>query len=614
MLNYFEQGQDYLNKKVNLLFIFLLLFLPKIFSQEEFVRINHITSDEGLSQNTVDCIFQDSRGFIWLATWNGLNRYDGYTFKVYKTGNQKYSISSNYTHSICEDLDGDLWIGTENGLNMFEFKTGRFFSLFNNPDDSNSLSGNNITEIACDKNGFIWVGTYGQGINRIEKRGKTEFIITRYQSNPTIPDGLSDNVINTLFIDRNDNLWVGSGWGLNKLNRKNGRFVTYQHDPNDINSLTHNAILAISEDSYGFIWVGTWNGLNRLDCKTGKFKRYYTNQSDPTSISYSIIKAIHEDINGNLLIGTLNGFNRYNRKTDDFYRFPVKTNDDYSLNNEFINCIETDKQGNVWIGTDLGGVNIYNVYQKKFGHISYDPSSKNCINNNTINSIYSEPSSLWIGTAGSGLNRLETATGKYYHYKNAPNNNSSLSGDFISTIRRDKDNNLWIGTWGNGLNRLISTSGNGVFERLTPENGWGNISNVFVSFIHTDSDIFLIGGSSGLEIVDTKNKKFAQIANNPHWKNRISNSGCYLKDKRGYFWIGTRNGLYCFPSYKLNGTLTDADIKAYHKLPGQTNSLPDDYIISLCEDKYGNVWAGTYGYGISKLQVQNNDNVAFYQL
>jgi signal transduction histidine kinase/ligand-binding sensor domain-containing protein/AraC-like DNA-binding protein len=610
MFGSLNQKKDY-SRRVNYLWVFLFFFLSNIYSQEENVRINHITSDVGLSQNTVDCIFHDSRGFVWFATWNGLNRYDGYTFKVYKTNNQKYSISSNYTHTICEDLDGNLWVGTENGLNMFEFKTGRFISLFNNPTDSNSLSGNNITEIACDKKGVIWAGTYGQGLNRIEKKGKTEFTITRYQSNSAIQGCLSDNIINTLFIDKYDNLWVGTGWGLNKLDRKNGRFETYQNHPNDNNSLSHNAILTISEDSYGFIWVGTWNGLSRLDRTTGKCKRYYNNPSDPTSISYSIIKAIKEDIKGNLLIGTLNGLNRYHRETDDFYHFPVKTNDDYSLNNEFINCIATDKQGNVWIGTDLGGINIYNVYQNKFGHLAHDPNSKNSINNNTINSIYSESSSLWIGTAGSGLNRLETATGKYYHYRNAPNNNRSLSGDYVSSIKRDKDNNLWIGTWGNGLNRLVSASGNGVFERLTPENGWGNISNVFVSFIHTDSGIFLIGGSSGLEIVDTKNKKFVQIANNAHWKNRISNVGCILKDKRGYFWIGTRNGLYCFPSYKLKSTLTDADIKAYHKSPGHTNSLPDDYIISLCEDKYGNIWAGTYGNGISKLQVQKNSNVVF---
>ena len=181
--------------KANYLWLGMLFFIANVYSQEVGYRISHITSDAGLSQNTVDCIFKDSRGFIWFATWNGLNRYDGYTFKVYKTGNQKYSISSNYTHSICEDLDGNLWIGTEHGLNMFEFKTGRFFTFYNNPTDTNRLSGNNITEIACDKKGFIWVGTYGHGLNRIEKKGKTEYIITRYKSNSTIKGCLSDNII-----------------------------------------------------------------------------------------------------------------------------------------------------------------------------------------------------------------------------------------------------------------------------------------------------------------------------------------------------------------------------------------------------------------------------------
>jgi signal transduction histidine kinase/ligand-binding sensor domain-containing protein/AraC-like DNA-binding protein len=600
-----------IKKLLILLSIKLIFFSSLTYSNDIHVRFNQITSNDGLSQNTVDYILQDRRGFIWFATWNGLNRYDGYSFKIYKADKKENSISNNYIHSICEDLEGNLWIGTENGLNILDVITDHFITLINNPSDTNSISGNNITEIVCDKNGIIWVGTYGQGLNKIKRIGNKEFKVARFKNNPGSSGSLSNDIVNTLYLDKEDNLWIGTNKGLNVLDKETNRFKSYLHNQNPKNSISHNSILSICEDSFGYLWTGTWYGLNKINKNTGRITQYYFDKNNPSSISNSVIKAIKEDVQGNLIIGTLNGLNKYNREFDSFYHFPVNKNDDYSLSNEFINCIATDNQGNIWIGTDMGGVNMYNVFQKKFGYIVHDPFSKNSLSSNIINSIFEGPSKLWIGTAGSGLNCYDKNTGKFYHYKNIPDNNRSISGDYVSAISKDTDNNLLIGTWGNGLNQIVIKSNQISFERLIPENGWNNINNISISCIYSDSNIILLGGINGLEIVDIKHKKFIPIANNPEWKNKINDVKSIIKDKQNYFWIGTRKGLYSIDKNNLSPSLNEDEITYYSKNTDELKSLPDNYITTLCEDKQGNIWIGTFGNGISKMQIEDSIHVSF---
>ena len=292
------------------------------------------------------------------------------------------------------------------------------------------------------------MGTYGQGLNSITKIDGENYIIQRYSNDHEDKNSLSNNIINVLYLDEDNSLWIGTDNGLNLFNKNNHKFARYNAGSSP-NSLSHGAILSICKDTSDLLWIGTWNGLNKLDPQTGEIKQY--NNTYLTNLSNQIIKAIKVDLNGNLLVGTLNGLYIYLQESDSFSHISINTNNK-DQNIEFINCIETDEEGNVWIGTEMGGVFMYNIYQKRFSSLPTNPFSKNNSNNNVINSLYSDTAELWIGTAGNGLNRYNKQNHTYQLYKNIPGEKQCISGDFVSALNKDKYNRLWIGTWGNGLN------------------------------------------------------------------------------------------------------------------------------------------------------------------
>jgi signal transduction histidine kinase/ligand-binding sensor domain-containing protein/CheY-like chemotaxis protein len=552
---------------------------------------------------------------MWFGTWNGLNRFDGYNFIIYKSEIQGHSLSNNFVYSICEDKNGNIWVGTKNGLNILDYPTNQFINLFHDPNNNNSIASNRINTVYCDHKGMIWVGTADSGLDRItlNKNDEFNFRVIHFKNNASDPGSLPGNEISHILEDHLGNIWVGTNQGLGKLNAGTGKFKVYRNIPGNFSSLSINTVLAIYEDKSGYIWVGTTFGLNRLDPKTELFTQFLNNQDDPKSISHSTVNAIAEDLDGNLLIGTLGGLDRYNKDDHTFYRFAVNQNGDYSLNNEFVNVLYTDKEGNVWIGTDKGGVNKYNTYQKEFGYFAHHPDNPNSLSNNTINSVLEEQHVLWVGTAGGGLNEFDRNTKTFKYYKNIPHKPSSINSNFITSVIRDNKQNLWIGTWGGGLDKMISPNGDGSFKHFINTNNPSSICSSFISSIWQDeSGFMLVGTLGGIDLFyPGKEGAFRHIANNPDWKNRITEVGCILKDKRGTYWIGTRYGLYKVSADKLKGKPEDTDFTHYVNIAGNQNSLPGNYIISLCEDHKGNIWVGTYGNGISKIQVLPNNHVQF---
>ena len=598
------------------LFVFFILASPCSFAtaRESGIRFERITSDNGLSQNTVTSILMDSHGFMWFGTWNGLNRFDGYNFVIYKSGDRQPGLSNNFVYDICEDKNGDLWIATKNGLNRFNYALNSFTWFFQEGSNPHSLSDNRVTAVYCDKSGTIWVGTEN-GLNRLNpdslKEGAAGYV--KYFHDEGDPESLPDNHINRIFEDSKNNLWIATNNGVARMDGGRKAFSVYRNIPFDDGSLSYNIVSSVFEDRKGNIWIGTHYGLNRLDSQSGNFVRYYFSPYDSRSLSHSSVNDIGEDSAGNLLIGTLGGLNLYNPATDDFTRIRSKPNDDYSLNNEFINSIYCDGQGNVWIGTDKGGVNRYNIFQKKFEYLIHDPIDPNSLSHNTINSLYDEPGILWIGTAGGGLNRYDKRSGRFSVYKFTTDNPDGLNNDFITSILKDANGALWIGTWGGGLNKTISLKGGGVFKKFLPQAGNDNsLCNVYISSLWEDEAGFLlIGTLGGLDMFYPDEERFIHLANNPEWKNHITEVGCILKDRSGNYWIGTRVGLFKVPSSRLTA-LEDKDIVRFTSVRGDSTSLPGNYVISLYEDRAGNIWVGTYGDGLAKA-IASPDGLATFQ-
>jgi signal transduction histidine kinase/ligand-binding sensor domain-containing protein/DNA-binding response OmpR family regulator len=577
------------------------------------LRVEHLTTEQGLSQNTVDCILKDHRGFMWFGTWNGLNLFDGYDFKVFSKQNNIQSISNNFIYSLCEDHNGNIWIATNYGLNKFEYKTNQFTHYNYNPDDPNSISSDKLQVVFFDSRNNLWIGTNGSGLDQMltNKDGQTSF--SHYNTRSGKESKITDNTINTLFEDRNGNLWIGTNNGLNCINLNNGKIKSLFSGP-DVQSLSYNVIRTIYEDNQGMLWVGTEYGLNRKNKSSETFQRYYNNPDDPKSLYHSTITDITQDANNNILIGTLGGLNIYNYERDNFERFPTDKNGSYSLNNEFINSIYCDKSGIVWIGTDKGGINKYNIRQKQFGCLTNDPLNLNSLNNSIVNSIYEEGDIIWIGTAGGGLNKYNKKTNKFSHFINDPHRLNSINSDFITSICRDPDGNLLIGTWGGGVSRLISESAGGNFFHYQ-FNGEPNQSEGFVSGIYADRNGRIwIGSLKGLDLFNSKSGKFIRINSSVNNVTNIREVGCILHDKAGNLWVGTRLGLFIINSAEIKKDIPYPEkIRKFVNIPGNQQSISGNYIISLCEDKQGNIWIGTYGDGINVLKREDlvKDNLQF---
>jgi signal transduction histidine kinase/ligand-binding sensor domain-containing protein/DNA-binding response OmpR family regulator len=529
---------------------------------------------------------------------------------IYKKEDGQNSISNNFIHSVCEDNQGNLWIGTRNGLNFFEFRKDKFIKLTSDSLVSNHVSGHWINTTYCDHGGVIWVGTRDGGLNKIMIHGDG-LIITNYRHLVNMPSSLSNNDVLSIFEDSNERLWIGTADGLNLFDRRTEKCTVFLHNSNDTRTLSSSEIRCIYEDHLGNLWLGTPLGLNRWIENSNQFIRYIQNPDDPYSLSHFVINDINEDPEGNLYIATLGGLDVYDREKDNFLHFIVNDNIKNGLNNEFINSLFCDKTGLVWIGTEKGGVNKFNIYQKQFESYSSNPGSQPSLSNNMVNSIMDEENYLWIGTAGGGLNILDKKKHKITYFMNDPHHTQSIAGDFITSIVRDHENNLWIGTWGMGCDRLLLNNQKIIFVHYqTNPLLSSSLINNFISVIYEDAEGNIwIGTEGGLDLFDPHRNAFKHICNIPDSNVYITEVGCLLRDTQGNLWIGTRNGLFVAANKELEQLKNfgySKKVFSFTNDPNNPESLSENYVISLYEDRLGQLWVGTYGNGLNRVQYPDN--------
>ena len=584
----------------------LILVLPVlVHAQKSVLRFQHYTADQGLSQNMVDCILEDSKGFMWFGTWNGLNRFDGYTFTIFKQNpDNRNSLSNNFIYSMSQDRFKNLWIGTANGLNVYLCESGKFIRYYNTPGDDQTIVSNRINAVCADHMNGVWVGTE-TGLDRLtvpDNKGTIEEI--QHFVTGDEPEGLTGMRILSVYEDPEGNIWVGTDNGLNLFVRHKKSFIAYRNDPKNPNSLPDNNINAIFRDSYGYLWLGTNLGLSRMHVPSGTFQNYHFEPSDPNSLEHNSVMSITEDKNRMLIVGTLGGLSIYNRDENNFRNYKHNLNTSYGLNNDFINCLWSDKNGNIWIGTERGGINLFNSYQKNFEFLEHIPGNRNSLSQRTVNSIWEDDKYLWIGTAGGGLNRYNKKTEEFRHYYLASGDPNSIGSDFLTSIYGDNSGNLWFGTWGGGLYRLTPENKEKVrFIHYNQMPGiTGSLINNFVSTIVEDHSGYLwVGTLGGLDRFDKASSRFEHFTGSYNGKG-VNQVGCLQFDRKYNLWVGTIQGLFEIPAMK-NGeinTLSD-DIFYFTNDPEDSNSISGNYVISICLDSHDNLWFGTYGSGISKL-------------
>jgi len=578
------------------------------------LRFDHIGLEDGLSQSSVHAILQDRLGFIWFGTEDGLNRYDGKGFKIFRPDPYvKDSISDRWITSIIEDQQGYLWIGTRlGGLNRYDSKIGNFQSYRHNPDNPNSVSSNRINTILEDSLGFLWIGT-DNGLNRFNPQTHT---FTHFFNIPGVTTSLSNNHISVLFEDSNGVLWIGTiDGGLNKFDADDFTFKRFNYDLKNPSSLSSNTVNDIVEDHRGNLWVATPTGLNRMSPFANYFIRYTHNDSESNSMIDNSVSKLLVDKSGSLWVGTDNGLDRHEPQNRRFVHYQHNPGNAESLKSNIILSLYEDRGGVFWVGTFGNGVDKYNRGQNKFAYFQYDSDDPNSLSSNYVAPIAVERSGIvWIGTYGGGLNRYDPRLMQFTHYTSSSGYPGGLPSDIITSLLVDSDRVLWVGT-NRGLSRYDSDSDEFIHYTSSVQDPYLNepidpqtITPGSVAAIYEDKDGNLwIGTSNGLNKFNPENETFSHILSNPKQANSLSSNSitCIFQDSDGNLWVGTSdNGLNRIDP-------ESGGIVHYLYDPQQTGSLSHSSVSYVFEDSRGILWVATAGGGLNRYN-SKKDSFTYY--
>jgi signal transduction histidine kinase/ligand-binding sensor domain-containing protein len=558
---------------------------------------------------------------MWIGTPDGLNRYDGFNFVVYKNiAGDSTSIADNVIRTLFEDHNKNLFIGTENGLCMYDRDNDRFVNYISYK--SSPLKGISCTvsKIIEDSVGNLWLASNAGLIYFDRLKNK----ITQYLNDAADPASLSNNNVASVLEDHSGRVWVVTRGGLNLLQKESGTFKHNLKDDSGID-LSNTVFNNIDEDKDGNIWFGCDDGLYCLKPGNEYLNHFHHDANDANSLSIDLVRSLFVDDRGNLWIGTDNGgLNLFNKEKRNFWHYGKDDYDPQSLNNEAIESIYQDKTGNLWFGTYTGGINVATSNRDaivKYGNL---PGASLSLSHNTV-TCFSEDQQgrIWIGTDGGGLNLFDRKKERFRRYNM---NNSSLSSNAILCIHQDSLGDLWLGTWAGGLVKYDVKSG--AFLSMTHKNCGIQDENIFAIEQGYHNDLWLGSFEHGLIHYQVKEKKFTEytpensgignimvlkiekfsggrllIANtmnfqifspdenhfvtyssDPLNKNSLSYPRVtdFFVESDSCIWIGTPDGLN-----RLNPTT--GSINRYFKKDG----LPDNFIKGIMSDKQGLLWVTT---------------------
>jgi signal transduction histidine kinase/ligand-binding sensor domain-containing protein/CheY-like chemotaxis protein/AraC-like DNA-binding protein len=559
----------------------IILILPlTLWSQKPELRFQHINTDNGLSHGFVRAVLQDSEGYAWFATPNGLNRFDGYDMVVYKNDPQnQYSLSSSNILMLFEDSRKNLWIGTSEGINLYVRAENRFVRF---PETADGF----INSIIEDSEHNLWVSAR----TALYQYQPSHHKFTKYELH-----GVDLN-ITCLFEDSQHNFWLGMLNYVALLDRD-------KHEVTLLDTLQMANVGCIYEDSKKNLWFGS-KGLGILKWETSghQVKRYRRLMNNKQDIPSDVVLAINEDDLGNVWIGTENaGLIIYDPASDSFHQHLNNPSNEESLSFNSVYAIHFDHHKNTWLGT-FKGVEL--LKQNKFNHISADYFNKNGLPSNNILSFCEDHTGdLWIGTDGGGLVSYDRSTGRCKNFRHDANDPLSLGSNAVTYIYEDRQKNLWVGTWGGGLNLMNRRTGK--FKRFMPDYGNKNtIENENIIHIYEDRrDNLWIGTGSGINLLDRKDFSFTHFS----FLNTMMSSfpGDVLEDHRGNLWVGASDGLCIF-------NRDTKAIKTFVQNEKDSASLSNNVVHTLYEDRKGNLWIGTLR-GLNVLNRSNNTFKSFLE-
>lgn len=599
------------------------------------------STDKELSNSLINAVYQDRKGFIWIATENGLNKFDGTRFSIYRhNATDSTSLKNNYVRTLFEDSRGNFWIGCINGLQRYDRATDNFHELFISRKDGRKNP--HITSIIERRNGDLWIATSGQGAISLKKNSNP----ASFHIETELTDRIGSNYLNVIFEDSRQNLWIATEEkGLYRYSPENKELKSYKAPYH----IAGDDVSAICEDAHGQIFVGTLTkGLFRLSSRQeGNFEpvlyqnrmnlnirtliidtrgkliigtdgegvKEYQPQQDiivdseinagPFDFSKSKVHSLIEDKDHNLWLGIFQkGLILVPGISNKFDYYGYKSIHNNTIGSSCVMAIHTDEQATIWIGTDNDGLYAINDQGKQLRHYTHQAGNPQSVPG-TILCLYEDSNQeLWLGSYFNGLARMNKQTGTCQDATSLLQGNLNAGKPKVSCIIEDKNKNLWVGTYGSGLYKInLPTQHVTYYESTRNENDdWSinRLPNDWISYLLEDREgMIWIGTYKGLAVLNPQTDNFI---NYKKQNNLLPGYVVYslLESSNGEIWAGTSEGLVCLNKDRLTPVLfTTAD------------GLPSDIICGLAEDEKKNIWISTH-QGISKLNPPEKKFINYY--
>jgi len=605
------------------------------------LKFSHLTTNDGLSQGYVVAILQDRRGFMWFATRDGLNRYDGNSFVVYKNNpNDPGSLSSNFIQDLIEDDQGYLWTATNTGVNKFDPTAERSTRYLHDPNNPNSIGGASVKSIAQDSDGYFWFGTEDSGLDKFDPTTGT---FTHYLNDS---DGQFVGRIAQVIADSHRDIWfvgerglfclnpatgrvtrlpatgnslsadsvyedeVGNLWmlanspivGLVKYDRQGERFTRYPLGARGVGvlaSTTNGGSTngSLAPDGQNGLWVPSSLGLSYFDRRTERYTyQFQHDETNPDSLDSNAIFSVYQDRGGVLWVGTENaGLNILNFRQEQFVHYMHRAADPNSLSPGRVKAVYQDTNGVLWLGLFPRALDRFDRKTGQSTHYLPNPGDENTLGKGTnVNSIYKDAAGyLWVGGGGCGLVRFDERTGHFKHYRHNPDDPNSLMSNNVYTIYGDRNGHIWVGMEG-GIGRLDQVTDGFTNYRPVPDNPASLANTVWVIYQDRSGTMWLGTWGGALIRFDDKAKTFVSYTPDSRDPHRLNGGGINTihEDRTGTLWLGAMDGLYRYN--RQNETFA-----RYTEIQG----LPSSTIRCILEDGVGRLWLSTQK-GISRFDPQ----------
>lgn len=559
---------------------------------EQFTRFKHDPNNpNSLSADIVSALYEDRSGSLWAGTWAGLNKLNLETGKITRfvhDSRDASSMNSYWIRAIGEDSLGAIWAGTDGGISRLDPETGKFTHFVENWNDPYSLSSNAVNAVFGDRAGTMWIGTRG-GLDRFDHKtqrfahfragGRVSSICedrtgalwvgtqnhllhfdrtanrsTRFVHDPTNPNSLGSNAIQTIYEAHTGALWIGTNNGVNRLDRGQYRFKHLTHDPDDANSLSHRSVSTIHEGPTGALWIawtknsvnGVEVGLDKLDRNTGQIERIFANLGNDDVRRRSGINDIYQGRSGVLWLGMSAGLGRYDLETRQFKLFEHDPNDPHSLSGNFVWRIHEDQTGTLWVGINKDGpttgIDRFDREQGQFSRIEFVQEISSGRNQrNGVHSISEGQSGrLWFATMNYGIFALNPGSNELIQFNHEPGNPNSLRNGWVGVVHEDREGILWAAPWYGGLNKLNPKTG----QVTIYSEKHGLASNYITSMLEDDHGRIWLTTLNGLSRFDPRSATFKNFDFSDgllHTKYDLWNVS--TKSRTGELFFGGENGV-----------------------------------------------------------------------